>query len=255
MNQAKSGDHKKSENTRSKRRARYFYITAATIMILIMFAGFYPYYLRGEGEGGRVIDTELVTLVLIHGGSLTAWMVLFLVQSILVPSKRLRLHMKLGWLAAVVAIIGSSSGFLLAFKSALSVPQMPFWGMEYQQFLFVMLTEVTVFSLFVIAGILFRKTPQAHRAMMLLACLSVLAGATVRIPALIPIFGDAGWVGIFGPKLVLGALFLLVRSLLDRSLDRWFAAGYLALAVAHIGSCLFAVSETWTEFVKAILNT
>jgi hypothetical protein len=49
---------------------------------------------------------------------------------------------------------------------------------------------------------------------MLLASLSILAGATVRMPVLFPVFGEAGWAGIFGPVFVLGAVFVLVRSYL-----------------------------------------
>jgi hypothetical protein len=33
--------------------ARYFFIAAAITMLTIMVAGFYPYYLRGEGMAGR----------------------------------------------------------------------------------------------------------------------------------------------------------------------------------------------------------
>lgn len=36
---------------------------------------------------------------------------------------------------------------------------------------------------------------------------------------------------IFGPIFTLGAVFLLVRSLLSRAFDRWFAAGYAAMIV------------------------
>jgi hypothetical protein len=83
--------------------------------------------------------------------------------------------------------------------------------------------------------------------------LSVLSGATVRMPILIAIFGYAGWIGVFGPKLILGALILLVRSLFDRTLDRWFAVGFVVMTLIHVSSFLFAVSDTWTVWVKAIL--
>jgi len=38
----------------------------------------------------------------------------------------------------------------------------------------------------------FPKRPKIHKAMMLLASLSILAGATVRMPVLVPVFGEAG---------------------------------------------------------------
>ena len=76
-----------------------------------------------------------------------------------------------------MALVVSVSGFVVAVESVRPVPAIPFWGMAYRQFLLVMLAEVALFSLFVLAGVLSRKRPKIHRAMMLLATLSILAGA------------------------------------------------------------------------------
>ena len=103
--------------------------------------------------------------------------------------------------------------------------------MDYRQFLLIMLAEIGLFTFFVVAGVLARKRPAKHRAMMLLAGLSILAGATVRMPFLFPIFGESGRIGIFGPIFTVGAAFLLARRLLIGSFDRWFAAGYAGLVV------------------------
>ena len=234
---------------------RYFYGVAAIAMLAIMVAGFYPFYLRGEGMAGRKISPELLTLVVIHGASMTGWVVMFLVQSLLIPARKLRLHMKLGWAAVAVALAVSVSGFVVAVESVRPVPGIPFWGMAYRQFLLVMLAEVALFTLFVLAGVLSRKRPKIHRAMMLLASLSILAGATVRMPPLFPVFGEAGWVGIFGPIFTLGAVLLLARSLLARTFDRWFAAGYAAMIVVYVAASKFAVSDAWGHLARAVFNT
>ena len=224
-------------------------------MLVIMVAGFYPFYLRGEGMAGRKISPELLTLVVVHGASMTAWMVLFLVQSLLIPTRNRRLHMKLGWGAVAVALLVSVSGFVVAVESVRPVPAIPFWGMTYRQFLMVMLAEVALFTLFVLVGVLSRKRPKIHRAMMLSASLSILAGATVRMPILFPVFGESGWVGIFGPVFTLGAAFLLARSLLSRTFDRWFAAGYAAMIVIYVAASKFAVSDAWGQLARAVFNT
>jgi hypothetical protein len=195
-------------------------------MLTVVVAGFHPYYLRGEGMAGRAIAPELTMLVFVHGAAMTAWLAIFLVQSLLVPARKLRTHMRLGWGGVAIALVASGSGFMLAVESVRPVPAMPFWGMAYRQFMLVMLIEVALFTAFVLAGVLFRKRPRVHRAMMLLASLSILAGATVRMPVLFPVFGEAGWLGIFGPVFALGAVFVAVRSLLAGSTDRVLAAGY-----------------------------
>ena len=234
---------------------RYFYSIAAVIMLLIAFVGFQPFYLGGEGMGGRKIAPELFPLVLVHGLAMSAWLILFLVQSLLILARNRRLHMKLGWSAIVVALAVAISGFMVSVQSVRPVPELPFWGMTYRQFLLVMLAEVTLFTVFVLAGVLSRKRPEIHRAMLLLASLSILAGATVRMPILFPIFGTAGWAGIFGPIFTLGAVFLLVRSIMIRAVDRWFATGSAAMSLRYVAAAKCAVSDAWSRLAKAIFNT
>ena len=134
--------------------------------------------------GERTIDPAVTTLVVAHGSLATAWFVLFLVQAALIPTGRRRVHMRLGWATAGVALGVAVSGSLLAVASARLTPDMPFVGMAYGEFLMVMLAEMVVFAAFAAAGILWRRRPERHRAMMLLASLSILAGATVRMPDL-----------------------------------------------------------------------
>src|SRR5215467_14842318 len=129
---------RKPARTRSAKPGRYFYSVAAVLLLMIMVSGFYPYYLRGEGMSGRKISPSLVALVLVHGTAMTAWLILFFVQSLLIPVRRLRLHMKLGWGAVAVASVVSVSGFMVAVQSVRQVPSIPFWGMAYSQFLMVM---------------------------------------------------------------------------------------------------------------------
>ena len=246
--------YRKAALTRSKKQKRYFYPLAAIIMLIFMLAGFYPYYLRGEGMAGRKISTQLVTLVFVHGTSTTLWLILFLVQSLLIPTRKLRLHMRFGWGAVAVAIIAAGSGIMLAVQSVRPVPDVPFWGMAYRQFLMVMLAEMSLFATFVLVGVLSRKKPKIHRSMMLLASLSILAGATVRMPILFPIFGESGWLGIFGPIFTLGALLLVVRSVMGRAFDRWLAAGYAVMVVFYLAACTFAVTNSWAYLAKAIFK-
>jgi hypothetical protein len=240
--------------TRSLKPSWYFYSAAAVIMLMIMVEGFHPFYLRGEGMGGRKISPQLLRLVVVHGSAMTAWVILFFVQSLLIPCHKLRLHMKLGWVAIAVALVVTVSGFTVAVQSVRPVPAIPFWGMAYRQFLVVMLAEVALFTVFVLVGVLSRKRPKIHRSMMLLASLSILAGATVRMPILFPIFGEGGWVGIFGPIFTLGAVFLLVRSLLGRAFDWWLAAGYGFMIVLYVAASKFAVSDAWGRVAKSIMN-
>jgi hypothetical protein len=79
---------------------------------------------------------------------------LFLVQALLISTRNRRLHMKLGWGAIAVALGVAITGFMVAVQSVRPVPQVPFWGMAYRQFLLVMFAEAALFTLFVVAGVL-----------------------------------------------------------------------------------------------------
>jgi hypothetical protein len=81
-----------------------------------------------------------------------------------------------------------------------------------------------------------------------------MAGATVRMPILFPAFGEAGWVGIFGPIFTLGGAFLLLRWLLTNTFDRWLAAGYAAMVVVYVGASTFALSDAWSRVAETIFN-
>jgi len=70
----------KGARTRRPKRGRYFFAVAAIIMLVLMVAGFHPYYLRGKAMAESTISPQLATLVFVHGTALSAWLLLFLVQ-------------------------------------------------------------------------------------------------------------------------------------------------------------------------------
>ncbi len=230
---------------------RWFHTAAATVMLALTIAGFHRYYLRGVGMGERTIDPAVTTLVVAHGSLATAWFVLFLVQAALIPAGRRRVHMRLGWATAAVALGVAVSGGLLAVESARLTPGMPFLGMTYGEFLMVMLAEMVVFAAFAAAGILWRRRPERHRAMMLLASLSILAGATVRMPIFYPVFGEAGWQGLFGPIFTLGVILVGARAWLSARLDRWITGGFVVLVAAYVLATTAAVTPPARALLRA----
>lgn len=233
---------------------RYFYSTVAALMLLIMFLGFQAFYLHGEGVGGRKIDPGIYPWVAVHGTAITAWYGLFLVQSLLITVRNRRLHMKLGWSAVAITLVVAVSGAIVPLRSVQNSPDFRFFSMAYPDFLLVMLAETTLFTLCVVAGLVTRKRPEIHRSMMLLAGLSILAGATSRIPVLHRLFGDNGWVGLFGPAFTLGAMLLLVNSIRLRTFDRWLAMGYAVMVITYIAAEHLSVTDTWRHLAGGLLK-
>jgi hypothetical protein len=234
---------------------RWFYSAAGACFLVAMLVGFRSFITSGTGVAGRVIDPVIFRLDLVHGLAIAAWFVLFFVQSLLISTRNRRLHFKLGWSVIAVALAITITGPWVAFRSVqVTPPQFHFFGLLYSRFLLVMFTEITLYSAFVAIGIFTRKKPRVHRSAMTLASLCLLAGATARMPFLYPTFGSTGWIGLFGPVFCLGAVLLLIRCILPRSFDRWFALGYAVWVVIFIASEKLALTETWSAMAATILK-
>lgn len=236
---------------------RAFYSTAAALNLIIMMVGFSSFYTTGNGEGGRIIARAIYPVVLVHGMSVTAWYLLSLTQSLLIAGKNRRFHMKLGWSAAVLLPVVAISGVLVAVRSAQRSGGFVFFGMNYRQgFLLVMLVEIAVFTGLVLAGLALRKRPEIHRAMMLSASLSLLLGATTRIPALVALFGGHdSRVAFFGPVFVLAAILVLVRSVLIRSFDRWLAVACASMMIAYLAAEQLSRTDAWLQLADRLLKS
>ena len=87
--------------------------------------------------------------------------------------------------------------------------------------------------------------------MMLLASLSILAGATVRMPIFHPVFGDAGWQGLFGPIFTLGVILVGARAWLTARLDRWITGGFVALVAAYVLATTAAVTPAGRGLLRS----
>jgi hypothetical protein len=232
---------------------RLFYTSAAAIFLLPMLVGFRHYYAHRTHFDGSPIDPGIFALVAVHGLAITAWFVLFFAQSMLITVRNRKLHMKLGWSAIAIGLAIATTGTLVAIRSVQLTPKFVFFEMEYPRFLLVMFSEMAMFTVFLTAGILTRKKLKIHRAMMLLTSLTILPGATARIPMLYPIFGHSGWMGLFGPVFCIGAILLLGRFVTTRKFDPWFAGGYAFWVIAYIASTDLSLTDAWSRMATRIL--
>jgi hypothetical protein len=232
-----------------------FYSGAGALFLMMLAIGFREFILHGHGQGGRIIDPGILTLVTVHGMAIIAWYALFFIQALLVAAKRRKIHMTLGWAAVAIGLAIAITGPLVAIQSVrINATGFLFFGMLYSRFLLGMLTEIALFTGFVTAGLLTRKKPRVHRALMLLGSLSLLAGTTVRMDFLYPIFGQVGWVGVYALVFCIGAGLLLIRFAMTRTLDRTFACGYAVLVAMLIVSDTLSATHAWDQLAAAILR-
>jgi hypothetical protein len=233
---------------------RFFYTAAGAIFLVLTVVGFQRYIFAGKHFNGSPIAPSMLATVVAHSSAIFAWFVLFFVQSLLVSTQNRRLHMKLGWGVLVIALTIAVTGPLVAFRSVRTDPSVAIFDWPGPQFLLIMYTEIALFVAFVTIGVLNRKHPRVHRPMMLLACLSILSGATGRIPLVGSIFGYHKWVAMFGPVVTLGVLLQLVRLAMTRRFERDFASGLAALVVVTAVAAWLSVTNLWVDWAETILK-
>jgi hypothetical protein len=236
---------------RSVRSERLFYVIAGSVMLAATAVGFRSFLLHGKGFGGSDITHQIVPLVVVHGLAMFSWIVLFLVQSIFILNGNRRLHMRIGVGGAVLAAVMVPLGSFTAILSTRNNPEMyqGFSGGRF--FLATMLGEMLSFGVLVAVAVIYRRRSEIHRPMMLLASLMIISGSLGRCPY-IGEFAAMPPLYVLGPALVLGALFAALRWGMTRTLDRWYAIGYSAFALASFIFIAVGHSALWNQIAGAI---
>jgi hypothetical protein len=153
---------------------RYFFVGMAALMILTVFAGFAPsFYLRSAFHP----DHELSILLHIHGLIFSTWIILFLVQALLIARGSRRLHQRLGWLAAGVAVA------MLMLVAGATVEQMRRGSPLEEVATALSLNSIgaLMFGVPFVFAVYFRKRPDWHKRLMLCATLGLLGAPILRL--------------------------------------------------------------------------
>jgi hypothetical protein len=228
---------------------RKFYSGIAVVMALVVFVGFAPtFYLRSV-FGAPVSITGLVTmtpLALTHGVVFTAWVLLFVVQTMLVASRRVAVHRRLGVAGVMLAVLMIAVGLLTAFAAAKrgSAPV----GMEPLVFLVVPVFDIVLFTGFVTAAIWRRREKEAHKRLMLLAYVSIIPAAVGRLPGVV-LLGPAGLFALAFIPAIAGAVY-----------DRWsrqrvspiYWWGLAILFLSIPGRLALTATPAWMAFAEYV---
>jgi hypothetical protein len=197
-----------SPAARRARADRWFFSGTALAQVVLVVWGFTPsYFLRAASD-----LPPLSGLLQLHGALFSTWLVLLMVQTSLVATKRTPVHRRLGVGGAVLAAAMFIVGFLAAIDAARRGSTLP--GMTAQAFLIIPILSIVLFAVLAGAALVSRRRPDVHKRLMMLATTGGLMGAGLaRIPALAP-FGPLGFLGVpdlFGVALVAYDLVTLRR--------------------------------------------
>jgi hypothetical protein len=161
----------------TRRYDRQFYTGMAIVVAIAVLVGFAPtYYLRP-----RFVPEALPSYLHVHGLVFSAWIAFFIAQATLVAVRRTDVHRTLGWIGAGLAVLmvlaGTTAGILSGQRDVGA-------GREdaAHTFLAVPLFAMAVFAALVAAAVYYRRQPETHKRLMLLATISILDAPLARWP-------------------------------------------------------------------------
>lgn len=167
-----------------------FYLLITILLLLLVLLGFGPrFYLRPFFEQPRHMQMDrLPWLFIIHGVLMTSWYVLLVVQSALVNTKNIKVHMRLGWGLAVIALFAVISALPVMMGFAPRLVAEGFLNLNNQDRVWLQNVQWTndmfaliTFSTMVVIGLIKRQNKLLHRTMMLFASMAFTGPATGRL--------------------------------------------------------------------------
>jgi hypothetical protein len=168
---------------------RLFFVGMAVAIAATVVVGFTWSFLRTD------IARQLQsTWVKAHAVAFSAWILLYLCQSILVASRKIEVHRRLGIAGAVLASLMIALAAGSAISGFRASPARPL--IEYVMLYVVVHVDIFMFATFVTLGLLLRGRPETHKRLMLLATIALLDAVTERLPGIAHISGYAHYVAL-----------------------------------------------------------
>ncbi len=167
----------KSEQAPARRRyERYFFSAMAALILATVFLGFAKtYFLAG------MFRAPLPNWVIhVHGAAFTLWIVSLIGQTSLVSAGRVDIHRRLGifvfGLACAMVILGSmaATDLLRRGMAAQAVDAKTFYASS--------LGDMVIFGMLIFFAFRARSNPAAHKRLILIATITLLAAAINRWP-------------------------------------------------------------------------
>jgi hypothetical protein len=229
---------------------RVFYGSVAVSMALMAIVGFAPtFYLRlfrGGPMATFAVGRPFTPLIYIHGALFTAWVALFIVQTALISARRVALHRRIGVGGALLAaaMIAVATMTALAAAKRGSGPA----GIPALAFLAIPLFDMVMFTTFITAALALRRNKEAHKRLMLLAYVSIMAAPAARLPGVLPL-GPLAFYGIAFAFLAAGIIYDLLSRRRIHPAYLW--GGTLLVASVPLRLAISGTA-TWTAIARAL---
>jgi len=222
-----------------------FYVYMAVLMTAIVLGGFWPSYygplLRGAASRPWVLH--------VHGAIFMGWMVLLMTQVALVVTGRTAAHRKLGRFGIGYGVLVFVMGLVVSFAAPLLHLAAGEWPMDQAAgFLIIPLGDMVLFGGFFGAAIVYRRKPEIHKRLIVLATVALLFAAIGRLSFVLG-RGPIALLAWLSPLLVA----MGYDGVVSRRVHRTYVIGLVLLLIGFT-RVLFTESEWWLRIGRALLR-
>lgn len=153
------------------------YLTLALGMCAVTFGGFWFTYF------GRILGGDypgVSPAVHVHGWSFFAWYLLLPLQAWLMRTRRISLHRRLGMTSIVLAFVMTLTGLVVltvSIRKGLATEGFDF----FKVFGLPVFSSLLLFAVFYTLAIIYRKSPERHKRLIIIASAAGLGAAAFRL--------------------------------------------------------------------------
>jgi hypothetical protein len=224
---------------------RRFFAAMAIVIVAATFVGFAPSYYLAPAFNAK----PLSTLLHVHGIVFTAWILLYVAQTVLISAGRTDIHRIVGPVAVALAVVMVPLGVATAIvtKQVATTHHLPPQGPP----LVFPLGAILTFAVLVGAGLAMRKRSAWHKRLMLLGTAAILTTPLARITRFAHIGLPPSLGGMILTDIMLAALVIYdvrTRGKLHRA-TVWSGGFFLATQLVRIA---LNATPAWQAFVKSL---
>lgn len=156
---------------------KYFYFLMSLVFVAVIVYGFS--FTVGKNLIHPVLPRPWILYV--HATVFSGWLIFFILQSTLVRSRKVQWHRRLGWfgvgLGTLIPIVGVSTAIVMGHFDKVSLH-----ATDAESSLIIPLFDMVCFTSTFPLAIYWRKKPELHRRVMLVATCALTAAGFGRFP-------------------------------------------------------------------------
>jgi hypothetical protein len=155
----------------------YFYFAMSLVMAAVVVYGF------SRTMGARIIHptTRPPTILYIHAFVFYGWLAFFIFQSALIRTHNVRLHRLTGWFGVALGVVIP----VLGISTAITMNRIRFFvrhEADAPNFMLVPFLDIACFTVTFALAVYWRKKPEYHRRLVLIASCALTAAGWGRFP-------------------------------------------------------------------------